>query len=202
MEILLIAVLAFAIGSCAGFFVWRKLPRTTLPTTQTLDAQLLLERIEKVFKIVMAEGYFTEIYSHDNNRSFWGLFNTNKKALIVAKAKVAIGYDFSKLKIRRDFESKTFVVEQFPEAEVIAIDTDYQFYDINQGFMNRFDHQDYTAILSEAKRLMQQKAMESDLPQSAQEQIQLLINQLFSSSGWELSWETPQIYLPKSEGSE
>lgn len=200
METLVVALLAFAIGGCAGFLLLRKLPRRVQSANIPLDAQLILERIEKVFKVVLAEGYFTEIYSHDNNRSFWGLFNTNKKALIVAKAKVAIGYDFAKLRLRRDFESKTFIVEQFPEAEIIAIDTDYEFYDINQGFMNRFDHREYTEILSEAKRLMQDKAMLSDLPQSAQEQIQLLMTQIFSGSGWTLSWDAPEPKLLERTG--
>ena len=150
------------------------------------EAQILLERIEKVFKVVLAEGYFTEIYDHNTKKDFLRFFKTNRKALVVAKAKVSVGYDFGKMRFRRNPETRTLTIEQFGEPEVIAIDTDYTFYDINQGLLNKFDNEDYTAILAEAKNLMRAKAYESDLPQIAQQQIQVMLQQLCASSGWQL----------------
>lgn len=155
----------------------------------TTESYLLLERIEKVFKVVLAEGYFTEIYDHNTKRDFFGIFKTNSKALVVAKAKVSVGYDFARMKFRRDHHSRTLVIEHFAEPEIIAIDTDYKFYDINQGALNKFDNEDFTEILVEAKKLMQEKAMESDLPHIAQKQVQLMMQQLCASVGWQLEHE-------------
>src|SRR5690606_40294477 len=111
------------------------------------SSDLLLERIEKVFKVVMAEGYFTEIYNYQHDRNIWQLFKDKKKALVIAKAKVLVGYDFGKVRFRIDEQNRKIVVEHFPEPEVLSVDTDYKFYDIEQGWLNRFQSEDYTTIL-------------------------------------------------------
>lgn len=155
----------------------------------SVESHILLERIEKVFKVILAEGFFTEIYDHNTKRDFLGLFKTNSKALVVAKAKVSIGYDFAKMKFRRDHINRTLVIEHFADPEIISIDTDYKFYDINQGVLNKFDNEDFTEILVEAKKLMQEKATESELPQIAHKQAQLMMQQLCASVGWQLEHE-------------
>lgn len=152
------------------------------------ESTLLLERIEKVFKVVVAEGYFTEIYDHSSRKDFWGLFKINKKALVVSRAKVSVGFDFGKMKVRRDETTRKLIVEEFPVAEVISIDTDYKFYDIDQGWLNKFSHEDYTNILNEAKKLMQEKALESDLPKVANRQVGLMMNQLAAAVNWEIDY--------------
>lgn len=153
------------------------------------ESTLLLERIEKVFKVVVAEGYFTEIYDHSSRKDFWGLFKINKKALVVSRAKVSVGFDFGKMKVRRDETTRKLIVEEFPAAEVISIDTDYKFYDIDQGWLNKFSHEDYTNILNEAKKLMQEKALESDLPKVANRQVGLMMNQLAAAVNWEIDYK-------------
>jgi hypothetical protein len=108
------------------------------------------------------------------------------KALVVAKAKVSVGYDFSKMKFNRDNAERKLVIEEFAPAEILSIDTDYKFYDINQGLLSKFNNEDYTAILSEAKKMMQEKAKESDLPQIAANQVKVMMRQLAASMNWEL----------------
>lgn len=153
------------------------------------ESTLLLDRIEKVFKVVVAEGYFTEIYDHSSKKDFWGLFKINKKALVVSRAKVSVGFDFGKMKVRREEKSRKLIVEEFPMAEVISIDTDYKFYDIDHGWLNKFSHEDYTNILNEAKKLMQEKALESDLPKVANRQVGLMMNQLAAAVNWEIDYK-------------
>ena len=185
-------VLAILIGGIASWqiFNWRyakKLKENQQQQVQQ-EATILLERIEKVFKVVVAEGYFSEIYDHNSKKDFWGLFHLNRKALVVAKAKVSVGYDFSKMKTRYDEQSRKLVVESFPEAEVLSIDTDYKFYDIDQGMFSKFSHEDYTNIITEAKKLMQEKALVSDLPKVANRQIGLMMNQLAASMDWKIDF--------------
>ena len=153
------------------------------------ESTLLLERIEKVFKVVVAEGYFTEIYDHNSQKEFLGFFNVNKKALVISRAKVSVGFDFGRMKVKRDDVSRKLIVEEFPDAEVLSIDTDYKFYDINQGWLNKFNHQDYTNILNEAKKVMQDKALTSDLPKVANRQIGLMMTQLAASMSWEVEFK-------------
>ena len=191
MDVLLF-ILAMLIGGIAAWqiFNWHYAKKLKSPKQDlSIESHILLERIEKVFKVVLAEGYFTEIYDHNTKKDFFRIFKTNSKALVVAKAKVSIGYDFANMKFRRDHTTRTLVIEHFAEPEIIAIDTDYKFYDINQGILNKFDNEDYTAILAEAKRLMQEKALQSELPGIAHNQVELMIQQLCASVGWQLEQE-------------
>lgn len=197
MEFLLFLV-AIAIGGIASWqiFNWmygKKLRDNKEELRQ--ESTLLLERIEKVFKVVMAEGYFTEIYDHSSKKEFMGFFKVNKKALVVSRAKVSVGFDFGKMKVKRDETTRKLVVEQFPEAEILSIDTDYKFYDIDQGWLNKFNHEDYTNILNEAKKVMQDKALMSDLPKVANRQVGLMMSQLAASMNWEVEFKQ----LPISE---
>jgi hypothetical protein len=188
MESLLL-IIALAIGGLAAWqiFSWRyNVNKRKKKELIASESNILLERIEKVFKVILAEGYFSEIYDHSHTKDFWGIFEANKKALIVAKAKVSIGCDFSKMKWRVEEGTRKIYIEEFPSAEVLSIDPDYKFYDINQGLLAKFKTDDYTKILNEAKELMLVKAMESDLPASADRQIKVMMNQLASAMNWEL----------------
>jgi hypothetical protein len=185
-------ILAMILGGVATWqiFKWYHNVKLKAPKHDTaVESHILLERIEKVFKIVLAEGYFTEIYDHNEKRDFFGLFKTHSKALVVAKAKVSVGLDFSKMRFRRDHANRILVIEHFADPEIISIDTDYKFYDINQGILNKFDNDDYTAILAEAKKLMQEKAQASELPEIARKQVQFMMQQLCASVGWQLEHE-------------
>jgi hypothetical protein len=166
------------------------------------EATVLLERIEKVCKVVVAEGYFSEIYDHNSQQEFLLFWNTHKKALIVTRAKVSVGFDFAKIKTRRDETSRKMIIEQMPPAEVISIDTDYKFYDINQGWLSKFKHEEYTNMLAEAKRIMNDKALSSDLPAIANRQMNVMIHQLAATMSWELEMpnatnQIAPIALPK-----
>ena len=158
------------------------------------ESTILLERIEKVCKVVVAEGYFSEIYDHNSQQEFLLFWNTHKKALIVTRAKVSVGFDFAKMKTRRDPTSRKLIIEHMPPAEVLSIDTDYKFYDINQGWLGKFKHEEYTEMLSEAKRIMNEKALTSDLPAIANRQVNVMINQLAATMNWEL--EIPMLLTP------
>lgn len=188
MEFILFIV-ALVVGGLASWQIFNWMYGKKLKDNKEslrIESNILLERIEKVFKVVLAEGYFTEIYDHNSQKEFWGMFKSSNKALVVAKAKVSVGYDFSKMKFRKDNNERKLIVEEFAPAEILSVDTDYKFYDINQGILNKFNNEDYTAILAQAKKLMQEKAQESDLPQIAANQVKLMMNQLAASMNWEV----------------
>ncbi len=188
MEILLF-FLALGLGGIAAWQIFNWMYGRKLKDNREdlrIESNILLERIEKVFKVVLTEGYFTEIYDHNSKKDYFGLFKANKKALVIARARVSVGFDFSKVKFRREEGTRKLLIEEFPPAEIISMDTDYKFYDINQGFLHKFSNEDYTALLSEAKKLMQEKAFESELPQMADKQIAVMVSQLAASMNWEI----------------
>jgi ADP-dependent phosphofructokinase/glucokinase len=189
---ILITLLLGGFGGVALSNWWRKKKDNPI-TDVRKESTILLDRIEKVFKVVMAEGYFTEILSYQDDKKFLYFINDPKKALIIAKAKVLVGFDFAKIRFRQpESGEKKLIIESFPEPQVLSIDTDYKFYDIDPGYLNHFRSEDYTRLLDESKQTMLDRAMESDLPRIANNQIQFMMYQLAETMGW-------QLELPESE---
>ncbi|MCK8490797.1 MULTISPECIES: DUF4230 domain-containing protein [Spirosoma] len=189
----LTTVLLLLVGVGGGAALANALRSRSGVTNVRHESTLLLERIEKVFKVVMAEGYFSEIYNYQDQKKILYLLNDPKKAMVIAKSKVLVGFDFSKVRIRpSENGEKKLIIEAFPKPEVLSIDTDYKFYDIQAGILNHFSGADYTQILDEAKRAMNERALQSDLPKIANNQIQYMMYQLASSMGW-------QLQLPEAE---
>jgi ADP-dependent phosphofructokinase/glucokinase len=189
---ILITLLLGGFGGVAISNWWRKKKDNPI-TDVRKESTILLDRIEKVFKVVMAEGYFTEILSYQDDKKFLYFINDPKKALIIAKAKVLVGFDFAKIRFRQpESGTKKLIIESFPEPQVLSIDTDYKFYDIDPGYLNHFRSEDYTRLLDESKQTMLDRAMESDLPRIANNQIQFMMYQLAETMGW-------QLELPESE---
>ncbi len=189
----LTTVLLLLVGAGGGVALANSLRKRAGVSNVRHDSVLLLERIEKVFKVVMAEGYFSEIYNYQDQKKILYVLNDPKKAMVIAKSKVLVGFDFAKVRFRApDNGDKKLIIESFPEPEVLSIDTDYKFYDIQAGFLNHFSGEDYTQILDEAKQAMNERALQSDLPKIANNQIQYMMYQLASSMGW-------QLQLPEAE---
>lgn len=183
----LVIILLLLVGAGGGALLVNVLQKRTGTTAIQRDSVLLLERIEKVFKVVMAEGYFSEIYNYQDQKKILYLLNDPKKAMVIAKSKVLVGFDFAKVRFKVPVKGeKKLIIEVFPAPEVLSIDTDYKFYDIQAGILNHFSGADYTQILEEAKKAMNERAMQSDLPKIANNQIQYMMYQLASSMGWHL----------------
>ncbi|GAB3993059.1 hypothetical protein GCM10028807_27360 [Spirosoma daeguense] len=190
-------LLLLIVGAGGGITLANVLRKRSNSTTDVTDIRyestILLERIEKVFKVVMAEGYFSEIYNYQDQKKILYVLNDPKKAMIIAKSKVLVGFDFAKVRFRVPTEGeKNLIIESFPQPEILSIDTDYKFYDIQAGFLNHFSGADYTQILDEAKQVMNERALQSDLPKIANNQIQYMMYQLAGSMGWHLQ-------LPEAE---
>lgn len=191
-------VFAFLGGGIAAYGLFALYQKFTGKEQQLIrnESTILLEKVEKVFKIVLAEGHFSEIYDHTSEKEIlFGLTTTNKKALIVAKAKVLVGYDFAKVKINWIHGTRKMIVEEFPEPEILSVDSDYKFYDIDQGLFNKFKNEDYTQLLSDAKQTMQHKAIASELPRIAKKQAVVMLNQMASAMGWDIDY----VQIPPSE---
>ena len=152
------------------------------------SSTVLLNRIEKVMKLVTVEGHMSEVYSYKDHMTF-DFSPFRKKALIRVNAKASIGYDFEKVKLTIDQEYRTITIDEFPEPEVLSIDHDLDYYDISQGTFNSFTNEDYNKINKRAKDYVKTLAAEGDLIESAKEQKDELISTislLLDGLGWKL----------------
>jgi uncharacterized protein DUF4230 len=169
-------------GLIAYIFLYSKKKLNTV----TADSSTLMHNIEKVFKVALAEGTYSDIFDYKNEQSrFFNLFKTKKKALLISEAKVLIGYDFAKVKLTIDEKSKHINILQFPSPEILAIDPEYKFYDTDSGIFNRLAKEDYSAMVNDAKNRIGKKALESELPMFAANQMKTLLTNIDDNTSWQ-----------------
>ena len=188
------------VGAIASFFVFKKFALTKQKSLTESQSVVLLDKIKKVSKLITVEGEFAEIYHHENTKEkFLGLLTSKKKAIILINAKVHIGFDFRKIKMKADNKTKTIVLSEFPKPEVFSIEPNLRFYDIQNGLLNKFSSEDLTKVNKEAKEHILQKVPESNLMQTANnealEAISLMQN-LIETIGWKLDYSA--LELPSS----
>ena len=168
--LLLLALVATFVG---GILLTRWYFKRTEAVVQE-SGVVLLERIKQVAKLVTVEGYFSEIYDYQDYYGY-DLSFFRKKALIRVKAKVSVGYDLEKMKITAVSETKTIQLSGIPPAEILSIEHDLDYYDVQEGFFNEFSPDDYDKLNASAKEFIRKKAMESDLTKNASNQRNILL---------------------------
>lgn len=187
--VLLGIIIGLAAGIGATVFFYRNRTQKELQS----QSVLLLEKIKQVCKLITVEGEFSEIFTHrDEKNLFFKLFQTEKKALLIVKAKVMIGFDLTKINIEINTQKKQVTLSQFPEPEILSIDNDLEYYDIQKGMINKFSETDLTNMNKKSKEFIREKVESSHLVQIAKNQASdtvSLIRQLIESVGWELRSE-------------
>lgn len=154
--------------------------------TTTVTSNSMLLSIERVFKVVTAEGHFAEIYDYQNTSHLLSFIPSTKKALIVVNAKVMMGFDFKKMKMDIDPQTREMVITEFPQPEILSIEPDLKYYNLEDGLFNKFNNQDLTKLQADAKAKIRESALQSELPAIAQRQMQTLLLELTELKQWQL----------------
>lgn len=179
-------------GSTWYYFKTKK--NEQLTRTQSV---LLLDKIKKVCKFITVEGDFTEIYHHEDvKEKFLKLVSSKKKALVVIKAKAHIGFDLSKIKMTANNHSKTVVLSQFPQPEVLSIETNLNYYDIKNGVFNKFEAEDLTTLTAQTKVHVKDKIPESGLFIAAQREALeaiAIMQHIVETIGWKLDYSALEL---------
>ncbi|KJF43264.1 MULTISPECIES: DUF4230 domain-containing protein [Draconibacterium] len=162
---------------------------------------ILLDKIKQVCKLITVEGEFSELYTHrDEKQLFFKLFQTEKRALLIVKAKVMIGFDLTKINIDINPHKKLVELSRFPEPEILSIDSDLEYYDIQKGIINKINESDLTNMNKRSKEFIREKVEESHLVQIAKDQATdtiALVQQLIESVGWQFEAEHRKISAAK-----
>ncbi len=189
--------LGLAFGAVVSYFIFLKFTNVRSKSLTQNQSVILLDKIKKVTKLITVEGEFAEIYHHeDKQNKLLGLISSKKKAIILINAKTHIGFDFRKIKMEADTKNKTIKLSDFPEPEVLSVEPNIRFYDIQDGFLNKFSSEDLTQVNQAAKEHVLQKIPESNLMQAANheaiEAIALMKN-LIETIGWELDYSSLEL---------
>lgn len=147
--------------------------------------------MRKVFKIVFAEGQFQEILNYKDSRKLLKFIPATKKALVIIRAKVLVGYNFEKCRWELDEESKTIKITYFPEPEILSIEPDFNYYQIEEDLFSVFNRYDLEKIQQEGKKQIENAALQSGLKQIAADQMQTVLTEVLTANQWRI--ENPEI---------
>ncbi len=204
MDNLFDTFLGLILGAIATYWVYTFFRKKQSKELTTHQSTVLLEKIKSVCKLISVEGDFAEIYKYENTKErFMSLVSSKKKALIVINAKAQIGYDLKKISLQADNEKKRIVLTSFPQPEILGIQPELEFYDIQNGLFNSFKPDDLTVLNQEAKKHIQEKIPDSGLMETAKKealQTVLLIEKIVETIGWKLDYSALEI--PESEKKE
>ena len=132
------------------------------------------------------------------------MVSSKKKAIVLANAKVSIGFNMKKVEFQANPDKRTIKLTHFPEPEVLSIETDVEFYDVQNGLFNKFDASELTELNKKVKQNIADKIPNSDLLINAQNkafETLNIIEQMVDTFGWKLDYSknTEQPKLSKKE---
>lgn len=183
---MLIAAAALLIGAVIMFLVNKAFFSEGKKVEIKESSHTVVESMRKVFKIVTAEGHFNEIYNYEESSKIFGFIPSHKKALVIVHAKALVGYDFEKAEWEINEGSQKLVLKKFPKPEILSIDTDYKYYNIEENLLNKFSREDLARIQTNGKKQVEEAARNSNLPMVASEQMRTLLTEIISSKDWKL----------------
>jgi Protein of unknown function (DUF4230) len=186
------------IGGAALFYILGNRKWFGKADHQKIEASVMLNKIERVFKVVTAEGHFSEVFDYSQTTHIASFIPSTKKALLIVNAKVLMGYDFKKCVFDIDEESRKIKVVSFPAPEILSVEQDIKYYNMENGLFNKFDNEDLTKLQAEAKQKIVASVAKSELPSIAQKQVQQLLAELNNINQWQLQGEE-KILLPAAQ---
>ncbi len=189
LELIFISITSLIIG----FILYHHWNKNKQKVKVKQEASTLLEQVRKVCKLVTVEGDFQEIMDTRAEKSiFFNMLTQQKKAIVIVKAKALVGYDLSVLDIQMDAEKRTIHISNFPDPQLISLETDINYYDITNRLLNRFSEKDLSELNVQAKSIITQKVEESHLHALAKEQaleIIHLVRDIGKALGWSVMEE-------------
>ncbi len=170
---LLLVLLLLAAGIIAGLY-WGTL--VSAPKAEE-NTSVVVEKIEKVAKLITVETHLSEIYSYKDYYNYdWS--RLRKKALLRVNAKVSAGYDLKKLNIKVDNKTKTIHIGPLPKVEILSVDHSLDYFNIEEGVFNSFSPQDYNKINANAKEYIKKIAGQNEVLQQAAAQENTMVEMM------------------------
>jgi hypothetical protein len=177
--------LGLLLGALIMFLIWKSRNAGKQKVVKE-SSHTILESMRKVFKVVLAEGMFNELYNFEETKKLFRFIPSTKRALVIIQAKVFVGFDFEKCQWEVDEANQKIRLISFPEPEIVSIETDYKYYNFDEGIFNLLSRDDLTRIQANGKKQVEIAAIKSDLPRMAAEQMRILLTEVVQSKNWQL----------------
>ncbi len=187
------ALLGLFLGAIMTYWILKYIKIQKRKDMTNSQSVIIMEKIKKVWKLITVEGEFAEIYHYENTKErFMSMVSSKKKAILLINAKAYVGYDLSKIKMEAINEKKVIKLTDFPEPQILSLETDLKYYDKKDGLFNKFDSSDLTEVNSQAKEHVMEKIPESGLFDTAKSEALeavLLIQNIVETIGWSLDYQ-------------
>lgn len=187
MKKILLVLFTLIVGLIAGRYFWGD--KDELDSKE--QAEIIVEKIEEVNKLITLEGNFAEVYTFEQSQNlFFDLIPIPKKAIIIAKAKSFVAYDLSKMGYRLDKKTKTLYLENIPEPEIIVEPT-LKFYDLEANIIP-FNKKELSKLNQRAIELLREEAEKESFIELAEKNLQLNIEKIILTAtnlGWDVKTE-------------
>ena len=187
------ALLGLFLGAIITYWALKYVKIQKSKETTNSQSIIILEKIKKVWKLITVEGEFAEIYHYENTKErFMSMVSSKKRAILLIKAKAYVGYDLSKIKMEAINEKKVIKLTEFPDPQILSLETDLKYYDKKEGLFNKFDSTDLTEVNVKAKEQVMKKIPESGLFDTAKSEALeavLLIENIVETIGWTLDYQ-------------
>ena len=161
----------------------------TKKDNSTVNSTIVVERIQKVMKLVTVEGNYSELMNY-KDFDYVDFPGFRKDAIVKVNAKVSVGYNLNNMKINTDEKTKSIVISDFPQPEIISIDTDIKFENLSSGWFTSFSEAELSKLNQLAKDKIRQKALNAELIKQAEEQKQDVLDLIFymaKDSGYKIT---------------
>ncbi len=189
MDLLFIGL---AVGAVVAYFIFRAFNKDKSKLKNSEQSAVLIDKIKSVCKFITVEGDFSEIYHYENLKDkYINLILGKKKAIVLVNAKAHVGFDLSKIRMDSDNENKKIILTNFPQPELLTVETDFKYYDKREGWANPFTTSDLTDINRDAKKHIVDKIPQSGLLDKARKEALdtiVLMEKIVETIGWKLDY--------------
>ncbi len=186
-------ILGFIIGALVLSIYYLFSKKSFFKSKAKEQSVILLEKMRSVSKLITVEGNMNEImHFQDEKNSLLNIVSSKKKAIVMANAKIFIGFDMKKMQFQANADKRQIRVISFPEPEVLSMETHLDFYDLQNGLFNKFDASELTDLNKKVKQNFKDKIPESELLQSAKlKALDTLkvMEEMVSTFGWHLKYD-------------
>lgn len=172
------------IGIVVSLLIYRIIKVSKTDPKTITSSHTVVESIKRVFKIVVAEGQLNEIFNYENTKKLLKFIPSTKKALVIVRAKVIVGYDINRCEWEIDNEKKIIRLINFPKPEILSMDTDFNYYYFEDDLFNFISRNDLHEIQHLAKDQLKNTVLQSDLLKIAADQMKLMIGEVISINNW------------------
>ncbi|OEY71684.1 DUF4230 domain-containing protein [Salegentibacter salarius] len=189
MEFLFIGL---AVGAVVAYFIFARFNKEKSKLKTNEQSLVIMDKIRSVCKFITVEGDFSEVYHYENlKEKYLSLLLGKKKAIVLVNAKAHVGFDLSKVRMNSENEKRTIVLTNFPQPELLTVETDFKYYDKREGWANPFTTSDLTDINRDAKNYIVDKIPQSGLLDQARKEALdtiLLMEKIVETIGWKLDY--------------